>query len=352
MSTGVDGLAVSPDSLEVWARSILLDAGASEQAAVATAQALVGANRRGLDSHGVVFLDFYLRRLQAGTTKGDAQPKVVVDLPALALVDGQDGLGAYVATFAMGLCCDKAQRVGAAIVTVRNSSHFGAASCYSELAAERGCVGISLSNSDAGMGPLGALGPVLGTNPLAIASPAAPGVDMPSLDIATSVVAQGRVIVASREGEAIPVDWAVGQDGRPTDDPSEALAGAVLPMGGHKGFALAFMIDVLTACLSGALLSPEIQGDPNSPGPQGTGHCFVAVQVDSVRPRGEYEQSLDRLANVVHSAPRAEWAEPFMIPGEREARVARERARAIPLSESAIGFLRALGQEFGVRFPA
>jgi LDH2 family malate/lactate/ureidoglycolate dehydrogenase len=201
------------------------------------------------------------------------------------------------------------------------------------------------------MGPPGALGPVLGTNPLAIASPSAPGVDTPSLDIATSVVAQARVIAAQRAGQSIPVEWAVGRDGRPTEDPSEALAGAVLPMGAHKGFALAFMIDVLTGCLSGALLSPEIPGDPNSAGPQGTGHCFIAVHVDALGPRTAYEQSLKRLANAVHSAARANWAEPFMVPGEREANAAREREEAIPFSESAIALLRELGQEFGVPFP-
>jgi LDH2 family malate/lactate/ureidoglycolate dehydrogenase len=123
-------------------------------------------------------------------------------------------------------------------------------------------------------------------------------------------------------------------------------------MGGHKGFALAFMIDVLAGCLTGARLSPEIPGDPNSPGPQGTGHCFVAVQLDSLRPRSEYEQSLERLARAVHSAARADWAEPFMIPGEREAQAVRERAGAIPFTESAAALLRELGQEFGVPFPA
>ena len=346
------GRPLAGETLEHWAASILRNAGASADAAASTARALVGANQRGLDSHGVVFLDFYLRRLRAGTTIGAAEPEILVDLPSLALVDGHDGLGAHIATFAMELCCRKASQSGAGVVVVRNSSHFGAASCYSELAAKLGCVGIAMSNSDPGMAPLGAFGPVLGTNPLAIAAPAATGCDLPSLDIATSVVAQGRIIVASRDGSTIPGDWAIGRDGKPTEDPVEALAGSVLPMSGHKGFALAFMIDVLTGCLPGASVSPDIPGDPNSPNPQGTGHCFIAINVAAVRSRAEYEQSLARLAEAVHGAARAPWVEPFMTPGEREARAAQARQSSIPLSPSTVELLTSLGQEFGVPFRA
>jgi LDH2 family malate/lactate/ureidoglycolate dehydrogenase len=347
----VTDLFIAADALHEWTAAALREAGASRDAADATARALVHASRRGLDSHGVVFLSFYLPRLRAGTTRGDARPDVVIDHPALALVDGNDGLGAHVAMFSMELCCEKAARNGAAAVLVRRSSHFGAASCYSELAASRGCVGIALSNSDPGMAPHGALGPVLGTNPLAVAAPPAPDVPLPSLDIATSVVAQGRVILARRAGTEIPDGWAIGPDGRPTTDPAAALDGAMLPMAGHKGFALAFMIDVLTACLSGALLSPEILGDPEAPEPQGTGHFFFAAHVASARAREEYERSLSRLASFVHGAPRAEWAEPFLTPGEREALAGRERQAGIPLPAPTVRLLRELGAEYGCPFP-
>jgi LDH2 family malate/lactate/ureidoglycolate dehydrogenase len=347
----VSAAAVGRAELEEWARQALRAAGASEPAAGATARVLVDANRRGLDSHGVVFLSFFLPRLRAGTTRGAAEPEVAADLPALALVDGNDALGPYVASFAMELCCDKAETSGAAVVAVRRSSHFGAASCYAELAARRGCAGIAVSNSDPGMGPPGALGPVLGTNPLAIAAPAAPGMPMPSLDFASSVVAQARIILAGLAGQKIPADWAIGPDGLPTDDPERALAGSVLPMAGHKGFALAFMIDVLSGCLPGALTSPEIVGDPDAPEPQGTGHFFAAVSIDALRARGEYEQSLTQLVRAVHDAPRADWSEPFLIPGEREHRAAAERAEAIPLSKPALELLRSLGEDYGVGFP-
>jgi LDH2 family malate/lactate/ureidoglycolate dehydrogenase len=348
-----DASSIGAEDLSSWTVSILRAAGASPPAAAATARTLVDANLRGLDSHGVVFLSFYLPRLRSGATNGAAEPELLVDLPALALVDGHDGLGGYVATFAMDHCCDKATTAGAAVVAVRNSTHFGAASCYADQAARRDCIGIVLSNSDPGMGPLGALAPVLGTNPLAIAAPGADERLGPSLDMATSVVAQGKIILASRAGQAIPDGWAIGADGAPTTDPDDALSNSVLPMAGHKGFALAFMIDVLAGCLPGALTSPWIPGDPAAPEPQGTGHLMLAIHVPAIARQTAYGESLRRLAEHVHEAPRADWAAPFLIPGEPEARTQRERAvEGIPLTPSTLSLLRALGEEYGVRFPA
>jgi LDH2 family malate/lactate/ureidoglycolate dehydrogenase len=333
-----------------WTHAVLCAAGATPQAAAATAACLTDTNRRGLDSHGVVLLHYYLPLLRAGAISGSAVPEVVVDLPAAAVVDAHDALGHYAAALAMGICCDKAEASGCGFVAVRNSSHFGAASYYSELAARRGCVGIALSNSDASMGPLGALGPVLGTNPLAIAAPPAPGLPLPSLDIATSVVAQGRIVLAERAGARIPLDWAIGPDGRPTDDPAAALAGSVLPVGVHKGFALAFMIDLITGCLAGSGISPEIPNDLIDPEPQRVGHAFFAVHVGSVAERDAYTESLTRLTRAVHSARRAEGTPPFMTPGEREAGTAAERSAAIPVDAPSAARLTQLGEEYGVPF--
>jgi LDH2 family malate/lactate/ureidoglycolate dehydrogenase len=347
----ISAISIAPGELHCWTSQILRAAGASREAAEATAACLVSANRRGVDSHGVIFLRFYLPRLKSGAADGAAHPTVVVDLPALALVDGHYALGAYVAEFAMSLCCDKALAAGAAVVAVKNSGHFGVASHHSEMAASRGCIGMAFSNSDPGMAPLGALGPILGTNPLAIASPAGGDGPVPSLDIATSVVAQGKIIAAQLAGSDIPPDWGIGPDGRPTRNPAEALAGAVLPMAGHKGFGLAFMLDVLSGCLPGAYISPEITPDPNSPEHEATGHCFIAIRVDALQSRADYDRSVAQLTAYVHDARRAEGVHPFMIPGEREATVARERAERIPLPGSSVDLLRSIGSSYGVPFP-
>jgi LDH2 family malate/lactate/ureidoglycolate dehydrogenase len=295
-------------------------------------------------------LHYYLPLLRAGAIAGDAVPEVVVDLPAAAVVDGHDGLGHHIGAFAMNLCCDKAEVAGCAFVAVRNSSHFGAASYYSELAVRRGCTGIALSNSDPAMAPLGALGPILGTNPLAIAAPAAEGLPAPSLDIATSVAAQGRIVAAQRAGTPIPPGWAIGPDGAPTVDPATALAGAILPAGAHKGFGLAFMIDVIAGCMAGSGISPEIPNDLVDPRPQRVGHAFLAVRVGDIADREAYADALARLSGAVHSAPRAAGTAPFMTPGEREARTASERSEAIPIEAGSLERLLELGREYGVPF--
>jgi LDH2 family malate/lactate/ureidoglycolate dehydrogenase len=348
-----DETVVDRDTLHAWAGAILRAAGASARAAEATATSLVDASVRGLDSHGLVFLAFYLPRLERGTTRGDADPEVVTDLPAFALVDGHDALGAYVSRFAMDVCCQKARAAGAAAVAVRNSSHFGAASCYAEQAVGHGCVGIVFSNSDPGMAPLGALAPVLGTNPLAIAAPGAPGMAAPSLDMATSVVAQGKLILAQRAGESIPRDWAIGIDGRATTDPAAGLANSVLPMAGHKGFALAAMIDVLAGCIPGASISPHIPGDPEADRPQNAGHLMLAIDIAVSGESDAYAESVRDLAAQVHGALRATGTEPFQLPGEREALTAQRRLRdGVPLSASTTGLLRGLGARYGLAFPA
>ena len=352
MAATIQDTPIDPAELRAWTEGVLLATGASAQAAVATTNALMSATGRGFDSHGVEYLHFYLPKLRSGVTPGDAHPQVVLDLPALAVVNGNAAMGAYVATYAMTLACDKAKESGAGIVSVRNSSHFGAASVYSELATEQGCIGIAMSNSDPGMAPEGALSPVLGTNPIAIAAP--PGTEgvVPSLDMAASVVAFSHVIRAARADKPIPAGWAIGPDGRPTEDANAALQNSVVPFGGHKGFALAFMIDVLAGCLSGGSTSQEIVVEhPEMEGPQGTAHLFIAIHLDSVCERSEYEASLDRLIESVHGAPKAPWASEMIFPGEPEHRASSARSDGIPIRADALAMLRGLGEEYGLTFP-
>jgi LDH2 family malate/lactate/ureidoglycolate dehydrogenase len=336
-----------------WAKEVLEVAGASPEAAAATAEACVEANRKGFDSHGVVYLPLYLDRLRAGLVDGAAMPEVVAELPALALIDGHFAPGAFVGRRAVDWCCERAETQGMAAAVTRNSSHFGPASYYSEIAAARGCLGIVLSNADPGLAPEGALAAVLGTNPLAIAAPApgiAPGLDGPdrvgpSLDMATSKVAQGKISQAARRGDTIPGDWALGRDGLPTTDPVEALANCVLPAGGYKGFGLAFMIDVLTACLAGGTISPELQGE------RGVSQFFVAIKVGALSSRESYDSRLDKLVQAVHGAPRREGTAPFLMPGEREALAAAARTDSIDLDASSLRLLEASGADWGVPFP-
>jgi LDH2 family malate/lactate/ureidoglycolate dehydrogenase len=338
----MSGFLVESEVLGRWAHDLLTTLGMSKAGADATVASMLHANRRGLDSHGVVLLGVYVPRLQQRTIHGDAEPEIVRVRGALALIDGQLAPGAHSGNMAMSWCCETARVHGVGAAAVRNSSHFGAASFFSEFAASRGCIGIAITNSDPGMAPLGALEPILGTNPVAVAAPAVDGLVGPSLDIATSVVAQGRVTAAARAGKDIPGDWAIGRDGASTTDPSEALRNSVLPMSGHKGFGLAFMIDVLTACLSGSQISPEMVEEA------GVGHLMVAIDISAAAGGDEYAVRLQRLIDAVHCARRAPDVEPFMIPGEREERTARAREWLIPIDGPTRELLDTLARECGV----
>jgi LDH2 family malate/lactate/ureidoglycolate dehydrogenase len=340
--------AITPEALRAWSTAILEQAGAVPEAADAVAECLVDASVRGVDSHGVVLLSYYLPRLRSGAIAGNARPEIVHEEPAVAVVDGHDALGAFVGTFAMDHCCDKAAQAGSAVVVVRNSSHFGAASFFSERAAERGFVGIAMTNTEPGLAPAGALGPVLGTNPVAIAAPGGMGDPVLSLDVATSVVARNRIFIADARGLALEPGWAIGPDGAPTEDAGRALAGAMLPIGGHKGFGLAFMIDVLTACLSGATSSPWVKGGEFEK--ERVGHFFLAVRLEAIRDLNEYRACAQELIGAVRGAQRASDIEPFLVPGEREAMVAADRRSRIPLDEATLSELNSLGREFGIPF--
>lgn len=346
-----DGRGLSASMLHSWASEILVAAGASLPAAEATATALIDANIRGLDTHGLVLLRLYLPRLKSGAIDGQAEPEVIKSLPGLVLVDARNGLGPYAATIATDLCCDRAGTNGATVALVRRSNHFGAASVYSEQAVRRGCAAVVLSNSDPGMAPRGSLGPVLGTNPLAIAVPARSGEIVPSLDMATSVVALGRVRATGRAGDRLPLGWAIGPDGEPTEDPELALGGSLLPFGEHKGFALAFMIDTLAGCLAGAQTSPSISADPDGLEPQHLGHVILAINVASVASAASFSSCVEALRDKVHTAERAEDVPPFLIPGEREARMAAERRTRIPVGAGDLALLKTLGRDFNVPFP-
>ncbi|MCY4368784.1 MAG: Ldh family oxidoreductase [bacterium] len=346
-----DGRRLSPLVLHSWACEILLSTGASQPAAEATATALIDANLRGLDTHGLVLLRLYLPRLRSGAIDGRATPEIIKDLPGVVVVDARNTLGPYAATIATDLCCDRAESNGAAVTLVRRSNHFGAASVYSEQAVRRGCVAVVLSNSDPGLAPRGSLGPILGTNPLAIAVPARSEEIAPSLDMATSVVALGRVRAAGRAGDRLPLGWAIGPDGEPTEDPELALAGSLLPVGEHKGFALAFMIDTLAGCLTGARTSPSISADPAGLEPQHLGHFILAINVTAVASTASFHASVEELTGAVHTAERANDVPPFLIPGEREARVAAERRRTIPFGDGDLALLESLGRDYNVTFP-
>jgi LDH2 family malate/lactate/ureidoglycolate dehydrogenase len=340
------------DVLREFALQAFRRAGVPEDDAALASDALIEANLRGVDTHGVTrLLEPYVRRLLAGGINPRPAVRVAAESPATLIVDGDNGLGAVAGARAMEWCIERARLNGAAWVGLKNSNHFGASAYYALLAARQGMVGIVFTNSPPAMAPWGARAPLLGTNPIAIAAPT-DGEPL-VVDMATSLVAKGRIVLARASGQReIPEGWALDAQGRPTRDVEAALAGTVLPLGGHMGSGLALMIDLLCGALTGAAMATGIgQLHGNADQPQRIGHLFGAIDIDQMVPLVEFTRRAGELARQVRAAERAEGVERIFLPGEIEAETRRRRLeQGIPLAESARTAFRALAAELDLSF--
>jgi L-2-hydroxycarboxylate dehydrogenase (NAD+) len=331
-----------------------------------TANVLVEADLRGVDSHGVARLRRYVNGLRDGVMVAQPNVQVVAEAPATALIDAGAGLGQPVSYRAMEKAIHKAQDVGAGFVTVRNSNHFGIAGYYAMMALEHDCIGISMTNAAVLVVPTFGRDAMLGTNPIALAAPA--GQEMPFvLDMATSTVPRGKLEVYHRLEKPLPMGWATDESGTPTSDAQRVLenfkqraGGGLLPLGGagellggHKGYGLALMVDVLCAVLSGAAYAnmvypKDAQGKPL---PSAIGHFFGAWRVDAFRPVEEFKAAMDDLQQRLKSVPKAEGETRVYIHGEKEYEEAERRSHdGIPLNPKVAADLQAIGEELGVRY--
>jgi LDH2 family malate/lactate/ureidoglycolate dehydrogenase len=340
--------------LQEWAVAAMEGAGIPRENAQIVADSLLAANLRGVDTHGITRLPIYVERVQAGLTNGRTQGRVLSESEATAVYDGENGLGQVIGTRAMQLAVAKAETAGIATVSARNSTHYGTAAYYAIMALERDMIGISLTNSPALMVPWGGKRPFFGTNPPAIAVPA--GQEPPFIfDMATSVVSRGAIILAAKKGDPIPPTWAVNAAGEPTTDARVAVnEGALLPLGGHKGFGLAMMIEVLAATLAGGPFGPhvgELYNNPDPNRPQAIAHLFMAMRIDRFRPVAEFKADMDAMIREVKAQPLARGFERIMVAGEPEAKAeAERREKGVPLSDAVVKDLTKLGESVGVPF--
>lgn len=329
---------VNLESLQSFVADVFVRLGVSEAGGRAAADVLVFADRRRIRSHGVGNLDrLYVEKIRRGLIDPAASATLISEDAAVALLDGHCGLGLVVATEAMDLAVRKARACGAAVVAVRNSTHFGSSGFYSERAIAAGMIGIAMSNlgSQVIARPPDGLAPMLGTNPLSVAAPAA---DLPpfSLDMSTTVVSTGRIRVTGERGESCPDGWLVDDDGRDVNDPSRFFNGrAHLQMlggegssGGYKGYGLALAVDVLSGLLAGAAVGPapsrsQTHGDAGEAVRENTGHLFIAIDIERFRPLDDFRSAMDVMLGALLDSPSREGHPPVVYPGYPEARAAR-----------------------------
>lgn len=341
------------EPLREFTYNVFLKAGMPEADARVETDSLIEANLRGVDTHGITrMLCIYVERLRCGAVNARPRPRVVSDNPGSALVDGDNGMGAVVANWAMELCVQKARESGAAWVGVRNSNHFGTCAYWAMKAAQSDMVGFATTNGPSNMAPWGGVTPYMSTNPLSFAVPAGAGGAV-VVDMATSVAAKGKVFLAAKKGTKLPEGWAMDKRGRPTTDPQEAIEGLVMPLGGHKGYALSLMIDVLCGILTGADFGPHIgklYGDFDRP--QNLGHLFGAIDVARFVPVDVFKARVEQMRSEITAVEKAEGVTRIFIPGELEQEeAARRLVRGIPIPPAVVKDFAELGQELGVPFP-
>jgi len=314
------------------------------------AEHLVRADARGLGSHGLLRLSFYLPKLDAGTMSPVTSLSAVGGVPGLPLLSANNGVGQVAAAQAMDRAMRAAHEHGVGALLVRHSNHFGVAQLFTLQAAETGLIGIVLTNASPAMAPTGGAERLLGTNPWSVAAPRAGGAPV-VVDMANTVVARGKILSARQEGRAIPEGWATDAEGRPTTDPEAALAGMVLPMAGHKGYAVALAVELLTGLLGGAGWLDDVHypGNPDRVG--NVTHLFAAIDPDQVGGPGYADRVLDA-ATRIKAVRRAPGVEEVLLPGEAEARAERDaRALGVPLAPEVVALVEGYADEARILCP-
>ena len=344
--------------------SVLRAWGMSDEHAATTADLMVETDLRGVDSHGISMLPTYHREFTNGRLNMRPVFKTERDGPAMALIDADASLGHPVSAYAMNLAVEKCRASGVAVVSVVNSHHFGAAGCYSKMAADRGVIGmVTSSTRGVTMVPTFAAEPVMGTNPIAFAAPARRNPPF-QLDMATTTVAAGKVKVYKLNHTPLPKGWVVDGAGESVTDETEGFAhvferpdGGITPVGGprerggHKGYGLAVMVHILGGVLAGASFSPIRRLTQGPSDPHNIGHFFMAIDPKAFRPAGAFEEDLDQVIDVLHDAKRAEPDQPVMVAGDPENFTRRERLeQGVPVPEDLMAQLRDVAKSADVPF--
>ncbi|RSM68243.1 lactate dehydrogenase [Actinoplanes sp. ATCC 53533] len=344
------GTRVDADRLGIFGTRVLQSVGVPGTDARLVSDSLVTADLWGHASHGMLRLPWYVNRIRSGVMKPVTGLETVIDGGAVAVIDGHDGVGQVITNHACRDAVARAGRHGIGAVAVRNSNHFGTAAYWTRIMAAAGCIGILTTNGSPAMAPTGGREKAVGANPWSIAAPG--GSRGPVvLDIANTGVARGKIYAALQRDEPIPAGWAIDANGLPTTDPRIAIDGILAPMAGHKGYAIAFMMDVLSGVLTGSSYATGVVGPYVADRRSGCGHLVLAMRIDAFADRAHFDRRIEDLIDVTKQVPLARDATEIYYPGEIENR-AEERGRrdGAFLPRKTMGDLRGLAASCGVPF--
>ncbi|HEV8693757.1 MAG TPA: Ldh family oxidoreductase, partial [Lysobacter sp.] len=330
---------------------VYASAGVPQADARLVADSMVQADLWGHQSHGVLRASWYLARLESGVMKAHTRPRFVVDAGAVAVIEGGEGIGHVLTEHAAREAIGRAKMHGIAAVAVRNSNHFGTCMYYTRMGAEAGCVMLLTTNGGPAMAPWGGRKKIVGTNPWSVAAPA--GRHPPLLmDMANTAVARGKIYLARQRHEPIPEGWAIDAAGRPTTDPQAAIDGIILPMAGHKGYAIAVAMDMLCGVLSGSSFLSAVHGPYETDSRSGAGHFIVAMNIAAFQPLADFNSRMEKFITELKAVPRAEGVDEIFYPGEIEARNdARYRKEGLLLPADTLADLARIAKRFGLAEP-
>ncbi len=353
----------SYQQLADFTKSVFLKIGCSTEHADTATKALLSADLRGIDSHGVARLSGYVRLWEAKRVNATPEIKVIHETPSTAVVDGDSGLGLVIAPFAMQVAIEKAKQVGTGWVSVQNSNHFGIAGYHAMMALEHDMIGMAMTNASPLVAPTFSTDKMLGTNPICVAAPAGKEPAFVA-DLATTTAANGKLEILQRKNVQTPDGWVQDKDGNASNDPHALkTGGALLPLGGdkehgsHKGYALGAIVDIFSGLLSGANYAPWVPPFPayvpmpaQQPG-KGIGHFLGAMRIDAFRPADDFKKDMDHWIQGFRNAKTVKGEERVLVPGDPEREFEKERLESgIPLLEAVIKDLKHLGEKFSLSF--
>jgi LDH2 family malate/lactate/ureidoglycolate dehydrogenase len=349
-SSSGEAARISAEALAAFARRALEAAELPARDAELVAKLMIEADLRGSDTHGVVRLPLYVRRLQAGGINARPNIRLLQDRAATALVDGDNAMGHLVMHYAASLAIEKARSAGVAWVGARMSNHAGPAALYAMMPAAQDMIGVYLAvGSNNHLPPWGGRENLLGTNPIAIAIPAHEEATV-VLDMAPTVAAFGKVRLKALRNEEMPVGWMIDPAGKPLTDAKRADEGFLLPIGDYKGYGLSLVIGLLAGVLNGAAFGRDVVDFVKKPGePTNTGQAIVAISIDAFAPVGAFKQQIDLAVRTMRDAPRLPGVERIWVPGEQSARKRDERVKhGIPMPQPLRESLDAAARSLGV----
>lgn len=339
------------ETIRKFGSQIFEKAGLSPEDAAVSMDCLIMADLRGMRTHGTTHMKDYCRRVSIGTTAVGVEPEIVETAPSTLAVDAKHTIGMATGLKVMRRCIENAKKTGTCVAAVHNGCHYGLGAYFPMKAAEEGMIGFSFANTPPLVAPFGSAEPLLGTNPISIVIPADRYPDL-VLDMATSLVAKGKISLALKERKAIPEGWALDKDGAPTTDPAAANVGALLPFGQHKGYALCLIVSLLSFALSGADMDIDIpRFFEETEKITNVGYFMGAIDISKFCPVDVFKSRVDRMFDVIKNSRPAVGFREVLIPGELEVNMTKKSLEeGIDLSEATLKDFRVMSEMYGVEY--